>query len=47
MPRSTMPPNENGMRAAAGRIQAGAKGTGNLAEWRGWQTPTLQADVAN
>ena len=34
-------------RPAAGLIQPGAKGTGNLAEWRDWQTPTLQADVPN
>jgi len=34
-------------RPAAGLIQPGAKGTGNLAEWRDWQTPALQADVPN
>ena len=28
-------------RAAAGIIRAGAKGTGNLQQWRDWDTPTL------
>ena len=32
-------------RPAAGVIKAGPKGTGNLAQWRDWQTPALQADV--
>lgn len=30
-----------------GKIVAGAKGTGDLAQWRDWQTPTLANDVAN
>jgi len=28
-------------RGAAGMIQAGAKGTGNLQQWRDWETPAL------
>ena len=29
-----------------GAIHAGAKGTGNLAQWRDWQTPTLASAPA-
>jgi hypothetical protein len=34
-------------RPAASVIQAGAKGRGQLEEWRDWQTPVLQANVPN
>ncbi len=30
---------------ATGEIKAGPKGTGDLAQWREWQTPTLQNDL--
>jgi hypothetical protein len=32
---------------STGTIQAGPKGTGNLAEWRRWQTPKLEDDVSH
>jgi glucuronyl esterase-like protein len=31
----------------AGTIRAGATGTGDLAEWRDWQTPTLQSESSD
>jgi hypothetical protein len=34
-------------RGATGTIQASPKSTGNLAQWRDWETPALQSDLAN